>query len=243
MPFRCVIFDCDSTLAALEGIEVLSRAHRDEVRALTAAAMRGELPLEDVYARRLALARPTRAQIDALGAQYVAALVPDAAAVVDALHRCDVETRIVSGGLLPAVRVVARALGVRDDRVAAVPVHFTTGGEYAGFDAASPLARSGGKRELIASWTPSPPRPSMLVGDGMTDLEARPAVDTFVAYAGIIAREPVVSRADVVIHSRSLAPVLRLALGDTPPADPALAALYEKGSSLLHFNPTQRRPE
>jgi phosphoserine phosphatase len=73
----------------------------------------------------------------------------------------------------------------------------------------------------------------MLVGDGKTDLEARPVVDLFVAYAGVIERAAVSAAADVVIRSPSLAPVLPLALGDEPPADAAARALYERGVALL----------
>ena len=34
-PYRTVVFDCDSTLSAIEGIEALASARRDEIRALT----------------------------------------------------------------------------------------------------------------------------------------------------------------------------------------------------------------
>ena len=58
-PFRTVLFDCDSTLSTIEGIEELAAANRPEIVALTEAAMRGEVPLETVYAKRLELVQPT----------------------------------------------------------------------------------------------------------------------------------------------------------------------------------------
>ena len=95
--YRCVIFDCDSTLSTIEGIEVLAAAHREEVAALTDAAMRGEIPLEQVYGRRLDLVRPTRDAVAALGRRYVETLVPDAAeVVVDWPHR---HLDAIAGGL------------------------------------------------------------------------------------------------------------------------------------------------
>jgi hypothetical protein len=63
--YRTVIFDCDSTLSALEGIEELASDHRREVETLTDAAMRGEVPLDEVYGRRLELIRPTRQAVEA----------------------------------------------------------------------------------------------------------------------------------------------------------------------------------
>ena len=73
----------------------------------------------------------------------------------------------------------------------------------------------------------------MLVGDGITDLEARPPADLFVAYAGVVERPPVVAAADVVLRARSLAPVLALALGEAGPRGSEWRALFELGRALL----------
>ena len=228
--FRTVFFDCDSTLSAVEGIEVLALARGADVAALTEAAMRGEIPLEDVYARRLDLARPSRAEVEALGQRYIDELVPDARAVVAALQAEGVAVHVISGGLLPAVEILTSALGVPRDRVHAVDVRFADSGEYAGFDTDSPLARSGGKPAVIRRLAPEPP--VMLVGDGATDLEAAAVVDRFVAYGGVIARPEILSASNHVIRGRSLAPVLAIAL-PAPPADPIHRALWEKGAALL----------
>src|SRR5690606_4012470 len=131
--YATVVFDCDSTLSDIEGIDVLAADHREAVARLTDAAMQGELPLEEVYGRRLALVRPDRARIEALAREYVDRLVPDAREVVAALLANGVEVRVVSGGLLPAVRAVARELGIADEMVAAVDLRFDADGAYAGF--------------------------------------------------------------------------------------------------------------
>lgn len=233
-----VIFDCDSTLSSIEGIEYLSGEHRAEVERLTQAAMDGDVPLESVYGRRLELVRPDRAAVDALGRAYIASLVPDAREVVHALAEEGVAVRVISGGLLPAVQALARELGLQDADVAATPVYFDAAGGYAGFDTASPLARSGGKLEVLQAWRETLPKPIMLVGDGVTDLEARPAVDVFVAFAGVVEREAVTECADCVIRSRSLAPVLPLALPQ-PPAGERARATWEKGLALLE---AERKP-
>lgn len=214
--FSTVVFDCDSTLSAIEGIDELAGPHRAEIAELTDAAMRGELPLEEVYGRRLALVRPSRDRLAALGALYVERLVPDARETVAALQAEGIAVRIVSGGLRPAVLAVSRALGVPDEHVAAVDVHFDRDGGYAGWDDASPLGRTMGKRTQLEVWGSTLAPPVMIVGDGITDLEARPAADAFIAFAGVIARDVVTASADAIIHERSLAPVLELALGGTP---------------------------
>jgi phosphoserine phosphatase len=206
--FRTVIFDCDSTLSGLEGIEELARDHQEEVARLTDLAMTGRVPLEEVYGHRLALIRPSREQVDWVGRRYVEAVVPGASETVRALYADGVTVQILSGGLTPAVRILARHLGIADDRVAAVDVWFDTGGVYAGFDADSLLARSGGKRRWIETHGRDLPRPMLLVGDGATDLEARPAIDAFAAFSGVVTREEIARQADVVLPGPSLTAVL-----------------------------------
>jgi len=228
--FRTVLLDCDSTLSAIEGIDELAVHCREDVERLTDDAMRGRIPLEQVYGRRLELVNPTRASVEALGRLYVARLVPDARETAAALQAAGVDVRIISGGLLPAVMAVAQELGVSADRVIAVGISFHDDGSYAGFDASSPLAASGGKRRAIAEWHVD--RPAMMVGDGNTDLEARPVVDLFVAFAGVIERPSVVSAADVVVRANSLAPLLPLALHADELDHTPHRSVYERGAAL-----------
>lgn len=228
-----VVFDCDSTLSAVEGIDELAGERRAEIEQLTSAAMRGEVPLEAVYGRRLELIRPSRERVEALGRLYVERLVPDAGEVVAALAGEGIEVRIMSGGLTPAVQAIAAAVGVPPSKVAAVDIGFDEGGAYAGWDTAAPLARAGGKREVMRVWRRELGRAVMFVGDGATDLEASDVADVFVAYAGVVERARVVAEADVVIRSASLAPVLPLALAGAPPRMTASMPLFRRGLELL----------
>lgn len=228
--FRTVLFDCDSTLSAIEGIDELAVHCREDVEQLTDAAMRGRIPLEAVYGRRLQLVKPTRTALDALGREYVARLVPHAVETVAALKAAGVDVRIISGGLLPAVLEVARAVHVDASHVAAVDISFNDDGSYAGFDAASPLTMSGGKRAAIDRWNIR--RPALMVGDGTTDLEARPVVDMFVAFAGVVERPSVVQSADVVVRANSLAPILPIVLHGDELLHTTHHALYQRGAAM-----------
>lgn len=231
--YATVVFDCDSTLSTIEGIEEISAGRRAEVEALTEAAMRGAIPLEEVYGRRLELARPTRARVEALGHRYIETLVPDTRETIAALRGEALEVRVISGGLLPAVRILARELGLRDDDVAAVDLRFDDQGRYAGFDTTSPLARSGGKRVVLEQWATTLPRPILMIGDGATDLEVRPVVDSFVAFAGVVERPIVVEAADIVVRARSLAPILPIALGGDAPRNTAALEVFWRGLRAL----------
>ena len=229
--FRTVLLDCDSTLSAIEGIDELAAHCREAVAELTDAAMRGRIALEHVYGRRLDLVRPTRSAIEALGALYVERLVPDARETIAALQAAGVDVRIISGGLLPAVRAVAEAVGVPAHHVMAVDIRFGPGGEYAGFDEESPLAISGGKRVAVERWEVR--RPAMMVGDGSTDLETRPVVDLFVAFAGVVERPSVVNAADVVIRANSLAPLLPLVVDVDELPTTSHRSVYHRGAAFV----------
>ena len=234
MSFATVIFDCDSTLTRIEGIDELAGEHSAEVRRLTDEAMKGTIALEEVYGLRLQIIRPTRERVAALGREYVDALVPDARETVAALRFLGKKVRVISGGLLPAVAAVAAELGLGEDDVAAVGIRFDEAGAYAGFDEASPLARSGGKADVLRGW--ALPRPALMVGDGATDLEARPAVDAFAAYMGIAFREKVAAGAEFVLRDASLAPVVALVADEADRARLAaspFAAVLERGDRLL----------
>lgn len=194
-PYGTVVFDCDSTLCAMEGIEELARDNA-EIARLTRAAMEGSVPLEQVYGRRLALVQPRRPDLERVGARYVETLLPNAAPLVAALQALGKRVCIVSGGLLPAVRHVARALAIPTEQVFAVDLRFDATGRYAGFDEGSPLARAGGKVELLRGLRREGERLA-LVGDGATDLEAAPEADRFIAFGGVLRHARVLAAARV----------------------------------------------
>lgn len=208
--FGTVVFDCDSTLSAIEGIDELAADHREAIVALTDRAMRGEVALEAVYGARLDLIRPHRDVVEALADAYIAAAIPDAHETVQALHAGGVAVHILSGGFQQAIVPFAAWLGLSAEHVRAVALRFDAEGHYTGFDTTSPLTRSGGKRTMFEAWQPALARPILFVGDGITDLEARPAVDHFVAFAGVVDRPAVTAAADTVLRAPTLRPLLDL---------------------------------
>ncbi|MEW6074347.1 MAG: HAD-IB family phosphatase [Planctomycetota bacterium] len=212
-PYRSVVFDCDSTLTAMEGIEALAGAHAAELVRMTEAAMDGRMRLEDAYGRRLDLVRPRREDVARIGREYVARMVPGADRLVAALHALEKRVFIVSGGLSPAVRHLGRHLGIPDENIAAVELAFDARGDYVDFDAASPLARSGGKPEVVACLAATPGvAPIALVGDGITDLEAAPRVARFVAFGGVERRAAVFAAARIHCVERDFRALVPLLL-------------------------------
>lgn len=210
-PYGTLIFDCDSTLSRIEGIDELAGPRKSEIEALTKRAMAGEIALQDVYGQRLEMLRPTRAAIDALGAKYVETALPHARELVAGMHALGKRVAIVSGGIRHAVCVLASALGVAEHDVFAVDVFHHRDGSYAGFDDESPLARSGGKLEVVRQLAKEDRRGGVaLIGDGATDLEGAPAARRFIAFGGVVTRPAVFERAVVSCDKPDLAALLPL---------------------------------
>ena len=198
-----MILDVDSTLVTIEGISWLA-ARRGEptrvrVAGLTDAAMRGDIGLDGVYAERMRLVQPNRDDVDALSQAYIESLQPGARETIAALHAAGVRVALVSGGVRQAVAAVGAHVGIADEDVRGVAVHWDADGHYAGFDEESPLTRDGGK--AVVAHELALRAPVLAVGDGMTDAEMKPHVDAFVAFTGTIARERVVAAADAAIAS------------------------------------------
>jgi len=212
-PLKLVIFDCDSTLSAIEGIDELARARGPqvlaEVEAMTTAAMEGKIALQDVFARRLDIIRPRLADVAAVGRQYVERVEPTALATLARLRSAGWTPLILSGGFRPVIAPLATHLGI--GRVEAVDLFFDAAGNYAGYDKEFPTTRSGGKPELIAVLKRElAPVRTVMVGDGVSDLETRDAVDLFVGFGRYTERAKVKAGAHAYIHSLAeLLPLLK----------------------------------
>ena len=211
--YPLVVFDCDSTLSTIEGVDELARRAGvgDEVSQLTTAAMAGDVPLDEVYGRRLDLIRPDAEALAWVGRRYGETLVPGAREVCQKLSNDGREIHIVSGGLLQPVLDLARLLGVESDRVHAVPTLLDAAGCYAGFDAQAATARAGGKAEVISKIRHD--RGAIMVGDGITDLEARDAGALVIGFGGVAVREVVRAGADAWVAGPSLLDVLEVIAG------------------------------
>lgn len=196
--FRSVVFDVDSTLSALEGIDWLAARRGPEVaaesEALTARAMAGELPIEAVYTRRLSRIRPTAAELADLGAAYIEHVQPGARELVAALHAAGTRVYLVSGGLRVSILPLAAHLGVAPIRVHAVELSPAADGTWSLLDGEQPLATQRGKPHIVRSLALQPP--IAMIGDGSTDAAVRSVADvTFIAYTGVAVRPHVVAQA------------------------------------------------
>jgi phosphoserine phosphatase len=201
--FNSVVFDVDSTLSGIEGIDWLAALRGPEVKAwsaaLTESAMEGKLPIENVYGERMRAVKPTMTELQQLGREYIARIAPGARETLTDMRARGIKIVMVSGGLRESILPLARELGVDEHSVHAVSVFLDEKGGYAGFDERSLLTRQNGKRATVRDMGLK--GPILAVGDGMTDSEIKPVVDAFAAFTGFMRRQPVIERADFVIEN------------------------------------------
>jgi phosphoserine phosphatase len=201
--FNSVVLDVDSTLSGIEGIDWLAQLRGSEISAwstaLTDKAMRGEIPIEAVYGERMRVVQPALAEIEELGRVYVERVAPRARETLEALRKSGVQVVMVSGGLREAILPLAGKLGVLSTDLHAVSIFFNEAGEYSGFDESSPLTRQLGKKTVVGELALN--KPTLAVGDGMTDCEMKAVVNSFAAYTGYTRRNSVIERADFVIDN------------------------------------------
>jgi phosphoserine phosphatase len=93
---------------------------------------------------------------------------------------------------------VAMKLGIPKTRIFANNLLFDSAtGTYSGFDANEPTSRAGGKAKVVGMLKEQYKySPIVMVGDGATDMEARPPADLFIGFGGIVVRANVRDGAD-----------------------------------------------
>jgi len=184
-----LILDFDSTLITHESLEeLLKRARPDlaaEIAAITAAGMDGSMSFRESMQRRLALARPSREEVEALGREALGWITPG---LEEVLADVSAELWLVSGGIVEALLPVAGRLGIPKERILATEALWSADGEMLTVDARD-------KPEQIRPHAAAMAKPRVLVGDGMTDYEPfrEGLVDHFVAFTANIRRMPVVA--------------------------------------------------
>ncbi len=205
--YRFVFFDVDSTLVTIEGIDVLANGNPEIVR-LTEAAMNGEVPLDEVYARRLEIIRPTRVAVESLGRRYVESLVPGAEETIATLQRAGADVHLVTAGIAQAIAPLAARLNIAPRAVHSVALDFDEKGDYRDFDRRSLLTRNGGKELVVHAILARAKGRSAFIGDGVSDLETKAVVNLFIGFGGVHTRQRVMENAEVYVGEPSLTAVL-----------------------------------
>ncbi|KAJ8607761.1 hypothetical protein CTAYLR_008613 [Chrysophaeum taylorii] len=195
-----VCFDFDSTVITEEGIDELAEfcGAGEAVAAFTKQAMEGDLPFQRALAARLELIQPSRDAVTKCLEQRPPTLSPHVGHLFEALRARGATVHIVSGGFRAMIEPVALdALGVQATEIFANTIIWRGDGEYAGFDATEPTASEGGKPKVVEFLKKTRGYDTVvMIGDGATDLQAKPPADAFIGYGGVAQRDIVLENAD-----------------------------------------------
>lgn len=213
--FGKIIFDCDSTLVRIEGLDMIAdlKGKGREVAEFTKLSMDGKVKLEDVFALKMAMIRPSKQDLVSLGHLYVQHIVEDVEEVIKILTFFHKDILILTGNFYSAVKVLSKQLKIPLKNIYSNKIYFNRKGHYIGFDAHGPLSISGGKRTVLKTIAEHEPHKRIaFIGDGSTDTDTKPPVDLFIGYGGVVQRENVKKNSDIYITCQSMAPILRFVL-------------------------------
>ncbi len=197
---KLLFIDCDSTLSEIEGIDELAHSRGEEVFQqvvdLTNAAMNGDMPIAEVFPRRMELIRPDQAVCDKIAQDYIDKKVEGVVELLAEARERGWQPVILSGGFAPLIRPLADQIGI--EHVEAVPIHLAEDGSYLDYGRDYPTTRNLGKNEVIREWKEAmKPEKVVMIGDGVSDLETQPDVDLFVGFGGVVARDKVKEGCDL----------------------------------------------
>jgi len=193
-----VCFDVDSTVCTGEGIDDLAEfcGKGNQVKEMTSQAMSGSLDYREALRLRLDLIKPHLNQIEDMNLKKPAKITPNFKELVESLRSKNKKCYLVSGGFDCLIYPVADILGIPRCNVFANRLQFHQDGSYSGFDESQPTSSTGGKAAVIQNLKDSfDYSVVIMVGDGVTDLEACPPADAFIGFGGNVVRETVKSKA------------------------------------------------
>ena len=190
-----VMTDADSTLLEGEVIDELAELAgvRDEVEAITAAAMRGEIDFSQSLRRRVnLLAGLPATAIEEVGANL--SLMPGACDLITWAHGVGAKFGVVSGGFAEVLRPLADALGIDFLLANRLEVH---GGVLTG-RTVGPVVDARAKVDALNTWSGGQAGLVVAAGDGSNDIAMLRSAGVGVAFCAKPAvREATSSRLDL----------------------------------------------
>lgn len=202
-----VVFDVDSTLIEDEVIELLAEAagKREEVKAITDAAMAGDLDFSQSLAARVAMLAGVSETVltETLARVRV---TPGARELIAAIHRAGGKVAAISGGFSQVLEPLAKDLQLDFYRANTLEI---TDGKLSGKTVGPVIDRSA-KAASLAEWALElgiAEGRTIAVGDGANDLEMMKAAGIGVAFN---AKPLVRANADLVLDGKSLEPLIAI---------------------------------
>jgi phosphoserine phosphatase len=204
---RLVQLDVDSTFIQQEAIELLAAKAGvlEQVAAITASAMRGELDFEESLRARVGLLKGLPESV-ITQVQKEISLTDGAAELVATLHEKGHSVALVSGGFIDIIQPLISALSIRYYKANKLEIvaGVLTGGLVG--PVIDRAAKADALREFAAASEVALEQ-TVAIGDGANDLDMMAAAGLSIAFN---AKPVVVDAADFAINEPSLRSVIAL---------------------------------
>ena len=204
---RLVQLDVDSTFIQQEAIELLAAKAGvlEQVAAITASAMRGELDFEQSLRARVALLKGLPASVIA-EVQMEISLTDGAQNLVETLHDKGHSVSLVSGGFIDIIEPMIKIMSIKYYKANRLEIieGVLTGGLI------GPLVDRAAKAEALREFAVASEVSmdnTVAIGDGANDLDMMAAAGLSIAFN---AKPVVVEAADLAINEPSLRSVISL---------------------------------
>ena len=204
---RLVQLDVDSTFIQQEVIELLAAKAGvfEQVAAITASAMRGELDFEQSLRARVALLKGLPASVIA-EVQMEISLTDGAQNLVETLHNKGHSVSLVSGGFIDIIEPMIKTMSIKYYKANRLEIveGILTGGLIG--PVVDRAAKAEALREFAVASAVSMDN-TVAIGDGANDLDMMAAAGLSIAFN---AKPVVVEAADLAINEPSLRSVISL---------------------------------
>ena len=204
---RLVQLDVDSTFIQQEAIELLAAKADvlEQVAAITASAMRGELDFEQSLRARVALLKGLPASVIA-EVQMEISLTDGAQNLVETLHDKGHSVSLVSGGFIDIIEPMIKIMSIKYYKANRLEIikGVLTGGLIG--PVVDRAAKAEALREFAVASEVSMDN-TVAIGDGANDLDMMAAAGLSIAFN---AKPVVVEAADLAINEPSLRSVISL---------------------------------
>ena len=205
------IIDFDSTFVTIETLEELaSYALRNksdkekilaEMKAITAAGMRGDIPFSQSLTKRLQLFKTNKKEVELFAQNLQKYITPSVVRNKNFFTKYKDSIYIISGGFYDYMTIVTDKFGLSRDHIIANHFIYDAEGNISDADQRIALTKEGGKVQSIKNLYLQ--GDIYVIGDGYTDYEIKAAglATKFFAFCENVTRDTVTKHADHIVHS------------------------------------------
>ncbi len=206
MKYKSIIFDFDSTIVSIEGLEFLAEVSLannpnkeiifKKIKRITNLSMNGKIKFDKSLSERVNMLSPTRSQALQAGTQIAKLISKSFLKNKKFFSKYAENIYVISGGFEELIIPSTEKLGILKNKVFANQFIFNDHDKVIGLDSSRLTSKHLGKvKQLKALHLPIP---AVIIGDGYTDYEVkeRGVVQDFIVYTEHAKRDNVVQNAD-----------------------------------------------